>query len=691
MRLRQVMVFLLIHGIVYGQKITPEMEAVQLKKMLLLHHVQPISIDDNFSQRVWSNLLEETDPDRLFFLAGDISKLDLEASKIDNDLNTGTWKFFPLFLEAYKTGLLRAKAAVEQCHTKQVNFLLREKYVIDTSWAKDENEFNDRWRLLMKSEILLDLARLKKPEQGNEQAFLVAQEPASREKIYKAKMRGINRIYEHPTGLSNYVKTIFFKSISAAFDPHSEYMSLEQMQEFVAMLSTEGFFFGFAMHENEQGQLSVTNLVPGEPAWKSGVMEVGDVIERIRWEGKEWIDLTGVSPEELDMVFAESNSAFMEFILRKPDGTQKTVKLKKEKQNDAQSLVRGFLLEGKRTIGYIALPNFYSSFDNGSGARCANDVAKEIVKLKNHKLEGLILDLRYNGGGSLKEAVDMAGIFVDAGPIGIEKERDQDPLTIKDVNRGTIFDGPLVIIVNGYSASASEFLAAALQDYHRAIIVGSQTFGKAIAQEMFSLQPGNPAVNFEKLDSNPGWGFSTITTAKIYRINGKTIQKSGLTPDITLPDLFTGSDGGERTMAYSLASDSILKKTYYQPFAGFPLKLLQQKSDARLLNHPAFNAVREYSDYINEQETVFEEILDWNTVKQHVDHNQKLLKNVSAVMSQITPSFSIGLHEYGKIQVDQDQYIDAVNNAWIKNLSRDIFLEEAFNIICDYIDMQNRN
>jgi carboxyl-terminal processing protease len=347
------------------------------------------------------------------------------------------------------------------------------------------------------------------------------------------------------------------------------------------------------------------------------------------------------------------------------------------------------VLEGKRRIGYISLPDFYSAWGDAEGGKSAGDVAAEILKLKKQNIDGLILDVRFNGGGSLAEAVNMTGIFIEAGPVGIERVKGQEAFTIKDQNRGTVYDGPLTILINSMSASASEFLAAALQDYRRAIIVGSNTFGKGTAQEMFSLRPGKPDVDFANLSAS-GWGFVKVTTGKTYRINGKAIQRRGVVPDISLPDLSDTFGYRESDQDYALRSDSVNKKTYWTPLAKLPLAALAERSKDRVSGHAGFKAITNYTQSvaarINE-----ETARDWNEAKKNMDLQDKLHLNLKSAVATATESFEVKTHEFGKPRMEVDDYVDMVNKAWIKNLSHDISLEEAFNITCDYIDILNQN
>ncbi|HEY0769573.1 MAG TPA: S41 family peptidase, partial [Sphingobacteriaceae bacterium] len=470
---------------------TPSTEAVQLKKLIAEKHLEPGLVDNDFSRDAFNLLLGDCDPEHLYFLREEIDKLNSMHDKIDNDLNLNSWVFFPLFVTVYEKALQRAEKILMDESSKPFDLGKKDVRRADTTWCADDAELRARWRLILKSETLQDMGNARKSKSNiAEKEFLSVQEPVSRKKAQTARLRAIRRIVDHPSGFHDFVLDMYYNALSNAFDPHTVYFSPTQMENFLSALSSEGYYFGFSVRESRSGEIEIANLLPGGPAWKSGEFHSGDVIEKLRWEGKEWMDLAGVTEAEVDAKLSESNQSAMEFVLRKSAGLIKTVRLRKEKLNTEESMVKGFVLSGKKKIGYISLPDFYSSWGDNEGAKCAGDVAAEILKLRKQNIEGLILDVRYNGGGSLLEAMNMTGIFIDAGPVGVERVKGMEPFTLKDSNRGTVYDGPLVIMVNGVSASASELVSAALQDYRRAIIVGSNTYGKATAQEMFSLRPG---------------------------------------------------------------------------------------------------------------------------------------------------------------------------------------------------------
>src|SRR5664279_2385510 len=279
--------------------------------------------------------------------------------------------------------------------------------------------------------------------------------PFVRNKEQKSFKNSINIVLQSAGGIQQYIGDEYCKAIAVCYDPHSAYFPLTEKEDFESELGQQQMVFGFRCKEDDDGSVKIESIMPGSPAFKSGQLNKEDKILSIQWEDKQPIDVSSGGLKQLYEVLAMSNHDKATFKIKKPDGTERTVILLKEKmeEDDDQNKVKSFLLKGSKTIGFISLPSFYQDWENESTGvnGCANDVAKEILKLKKENIEGLIIDLRYNGGGSMDEAIELSGIFIDFGPVGMDKDRDAKLYTLKDVNRGTIYEGPLMLMVNGYT------------------------------------------------------------------------------------------------------------------------------------------------------------------------------------------------------------------------------------------------
>ena len=490
---------------------------------------------------------------------------------------------------------------------------------------------------------------------GKEWKFLPVVTSIIRENIQKNKNDSLQLTDED---LKDFLFELYCDVLANTFDPHTEFMPSEEKEKFETRLSTEGYFFGFALSDNKTQEPEIEKLIPGSAAWKSGELNKGDVLTKISFNGAKPMSLKGLNARQISGLLESPKDARLTMTVRKADGVEKEVTITKEKIRNDENIVKGFVLNGTSKIGYIYLPDFYTTY-NGSTGSCANDVAKEIVKLKKENIQGLLFDVRYNGGGSLQEALDLAGIFIDAGPLCIVRDKTGKTLTLKDPNKGTIYDGPMVLLVNGQSASASELVGAVLQDYHRAVIAGSATYGKGTAQGIIPVD----STDGPKDDWNGD--FVKITSGKFYRITGLTTQNTGVHPDILLPDLFEGMNYHERAAPSALTADSIPKNNYYKPLSELPLSDLIAKSKARIQNDKYFIRVKEESKLLSDPNR-----------KQAIE-KPELTK---------TTMYTADNNSLDKIVIQADSYRADLNNTWLKRLDTDIYIAEGYSILLDLIN-----
>jgi carboxyl-terminal processing protease len=365
--------------------------------------------------------------------------------------------------------------------------------------------------------------------------------------------------------------------------------------------------------------------------------------------------------------------------VRKKNGQLEKVTLQKRKLENDENIVKSFVLKGAKNIGYITLPSFYTRWEDEGGSKCAYDVAKEIVKLKRDSITGLILDLRYNGGGSMQEAIEMAGIFIDEGAICQFNEKGEKLVTLKDINRGVIYNGPLVILVNGYSASASELLAASLQDYNRALIVGSRTHGKGTSQQIYPLE--NKAAT---VISSSGNAFVKLTGGKFYRVTGKSSQFYGVLPDIQIANPFDELGDYESKIPFALKPDTVGSYKYFKPMKELPKNGLQEKSTLRVSGNSKFKSIQMQAQQIR-QERGGKTLLTWEAVEKRIKEGYGF--------GQAKPESSAGYmvlnnNADGKFFATNDVAKD-INKSWRERIAADPYIEESFFILLDLIN-QNK-
>jgi carboxyl-terminal processing protease len=448
------------------------------------------------------------------------------------------------------------------------------------------------------------------------------------------------------------------------------------------MLGNNPLIFGFSLTEGEDGKPEIGHLQPGSPAYLSGQVNEGDRILGIKWDNKESIDVSDAGLRELNEMLSESGGDKVNITVRKVDGTTKQVTLHKEKmavEDEDNNKVKGFLLKGARIVGYISLPDFYSDWEDNSGVNgCANDVGKEIIKLKKENIQGLIIDLRYNGGGSLKEAVELTGIFIDAGPVAQLKERETKISTLKDVNRGTIYDGPLVILVNGNTASASELVAGSLQDYNRALIVGSPTYGKATGQIVLPL---DTTVNIKTYNGkSQAESYIKLTTFKIYRVDGTTAQIKGVIPNIILPEAADANQKDrEANEKFALNASPIDPNKYYTPLQ--PIDVVNPQNAARqeLDSSAYFKATREY---VQKMKTTFQK----KNVSLLVDDFLKQNNGASEPPDfddypVKTPIYSVANHAFEERRIGNNKNLKDANEEFRANVADDPYVRIGYQVV----------
>ncbi len=580
--------------------------ALIITRMAAKFHFAPVPLNDSFSVQVFNAYLQQADPEKVYFTQTDINQLSANKTTLYQQIQLRQTGFVTLAAGLYGQRVQQVDSLLKVICGKPFNFSAPETLSMAEVKSYPANLAGQRTKLykIVKKMVLDNLL------QGNDSITTLSPialtrytdslEPLARGRARSLLSRTFTRAQQLPGGINQQTANYYCKAIAESYDPHTAFMPLTDKENFEAELGNKRMVFGFGLDENDRGEAVIDDLLPGSPAFKSGQFNKGDKIIAVQWAGKEKMDVSDAGMQEIYELMTASNHEELVFTVRKPDGTTRQVPLVKEAVDpDDEERVKSFVLKGAKTIGYISLPAFYEDWEEndegGTGANgCANDVAREIVKLKKEKIDGLVLDLRYNGGGSLAEAVALSGIFIDGGPVEQIKTREAKVITLKDGNRGTIYDGPLVIMVNGYSASASEMVAGTLQDYNRAIVVGSATYGKATAQAVF------PMDTTLKIDDDPSTkkadSYIKITTAQIFRVNGKTAQESGVVPDVLLPDLLQVEGERETDNPMVIKAGMIEANKYYKPYAPLPLQKAAEAGKLAVQQNPYLQRLQQYID-----------------------------------------------------------------------------------------------
>ncbi len=666
-------------------------KAITLTRMIELKHYSPRPIDDSFSLHLFNKIIMDADEQNIFFILPEIKQLETYKFRLGDELRGKSWHFFDLFTALFKNALVRADSLITRLIQQPFDYNTAETITLSNrpgfNFVPDIKALSQRWQRELRWQVLGYIYSFPEEDSSGKNSFrdiLASKESLAREKIKQNQLKGIEHLLSDPVKFNQVVAGIYLNSIATCFDPHTDYFSPEGEEKLQSHLSSETLSFGITLDEKEDGKIIIDNLVPGGPGWKSGEIRKGDELLSLQWQGKEIQDMAGLSAEDAMSILEEPDHDKLSFKLRRADGSLHMASLVKEKIENEENIVKSFVLQGDKKIGYILLPGFYTEWENESGTGCANDVAKEIIKLKKENIDGLILDLRFNGGGSVGEALGLTGIFIDEGTICTQKNKEGKQVALRDPNRGTIYDGPLLVMVNSESASASELVSAALQDYNRAIIAGSTTYGKGTMQQMFSLD----TVSTEARPA-PGKEMVKITAGKIYRVTGKTTQFTGVVPDIALPDAFDGLEYREKFSPGALLPDTARRNSYYFPLPALPLKELQARSTARIDTNKVFTLVKKL---IAEEKTALTSG-SW-TIPLQADQFAAYMKqhekdlDFSFLETYATGRFKAGNHAQDKLLMQNNPYAVEVNNTMIKNISSDIYIEECFSILLDMINLQ---
>ncbi|HQR01208.1 MAG TPA: S41 family peptidase, partial [Ferruginibacter sp.] len=491
---------------------TLQQKALTLRRFLEKNHYQPLSWNDSASARLYDKWIGELDEEKLFFTQAEINQLAVFKTKLDEELQGRGWEFFTRSSTLFRLAILRADSLMQAILSKPLDFSKPDNIVWPCAdYAANTTELALRWQRLFKWRILEDIA----DKLTGDGKTLPLQQPVDfgkwekemREKLKKREGQYIKGMLKTPASFIADREDEYLNSIAWCYDPHTAYMNLKEKKEFETDMSASEYSAGFDLEENEKGDKMIGYLQPGGSAWRSGQLHTGDQVVAVKTDGVEKKVEDMDDDDELERALGGSSQSDLELTVRTTAGETKTVKLTKEKITAEESIVKSYVLRGSRNIGYINLPGFYSRESESIRDErdikydgCANDVSKEIVKLKRDSIAGLILDLRYNGGGSMWEAMQLAGIFIDIGPVASVKDREGKLRFLKDPNRGTIYDGPLIVLVNGASASASEFVSAVLQDYNREVRlkwIQFPRFNPDTQVEVVSSNWYNPLMNYK--------------------------------------------------------------------------------------------------------------------------------------------------------------------------------------------------
>lgn len=670
------LVFLLASFSLFGQSDENTCELVsKINTLLQQEHFKPKKVDDSLSVYVFDNLIDALDFNRNIFTKKEYLKLRKHRLKLDNYILKNNCSFMNEFISIYKTALVRKKNVLEKIqndpfdYTKNDSIRFSKKNFPFDLVAKDLDYV---WKKRIKYTILEDISKMSTNLDSLTENFS-ALERITKSKLFDANLCQVNTILETKNQIEVDLQNAFLNLFCTYFDPHTNYFSLAAKSNFMSGLSSSTLSLGLIFQLNEKEQIVIAEIVPAGPAAKSNKFEKDDILLEI--SNTRNISYT-VSCSSLDkvgeMIFSDTDPT-IELTIQKKGGAVTKVILQKQFMKATDNAVYSFIAENDTKIGYINIPSFYSNFDNNIIQGCTDDVAKEIVKLQKENIKGLVIDLQNNGGGSIEEAIRLSGIFIDRGPFSILTNNNKDQIILQNEYEGSLYNGPIVLLMNGNSASASELFAAAIQDYNRGLVIGSTSLGKATMQ---SIAP---------LDTAKEESFVKVTIEKFYRITGESNQIKGIIPDVALPILFDSIIPREKSYATAFKNESIIPKIRFAPLPNNNFSQIIKLSNSRVKNSAIFNKIRMANEEINAlyNNPKKPTRLAFTDVFEDVHENDSLWNQFKKIVNRES-NFTLSNTADDLEKIKKDTFLQDINSYKIENLKNSPYLEEAIAILNDY-------
>ncbi|WP_445725553.1 carboxy terminal-processing peptidase [Flavobacterium sp.] len=651
-----------------------------LRYVLTEGHYQPTEFDNTFSENVYNSFIENLDPSKRYFIQADIDEFSQYKLVIDDQIKNEDLTFFYTVYNRFIERSNETKVFYKEILENPFDFNVDESFDMDyekSPYASDKEQLMEFWRKQIKISTLAILYdKMKEEETKFEKDSTYQIQPmALLEKDSRdAVSKNMTEFYERFDELTyaDWFAT-YINCIAEQFDPHTSYFDPSIKKKFDQSMS--GKLEGIGARFQKQNEYTkVIELISGGPAWKQGELEVGDLIVKVAQENGEPLDIVGMRLDDAIEFIKGPKGSNVSLTVKKIDGTTQIITITRDVVELEETFVKSSVVKKDgRTFGVIDLPKFYIDFDETNFRNSTTDMVQEIERLKEENVEGLVLDLRNNGGGSLQTAIEISGLFINKGPIVQVKYRGVKPEVKSDIDPKIQWDGPLVVLVNELSASASEIFAAAMQDYKRAVIIGGkQTFGKGTVQSVIDLN------RYHNL--NEDIGALKLTIQKFYRINGSSNQLEGVHSDIILPDRYTYLEIGERDEKNALKFDKVDAADYtiWNNYENFDTVI--NNSKIRIAENNTFNLIDENAKWLKNAQDDTLIYLKYDAYKKDIESHEELASKFKAIKDYTTNlTFTSPLYE--QELVSNDTSLAEKREAWHKNLKKDIYIEEALNVL----------
>lgn len=665
---------------------------VSVKNTLSYLHYSPKPINDAYSEEVFKHYFETVDASKRYFLQSDMDEFGKHRTKLDDYLNQGDLTFYKLTVDRLYQRVDEIDKITQDILSKPINLEEDETLILEPKLKKypaNSKELSEEWKKYIKYNILQEMESLTAKEEMQKEKKDSVQKFQLKDTIKleiltpeQKRIKATAEVKDLVTDTFRRFKkrnkmdwfTVYMNAYTEVFDPHTNYYSPKNKEDFDTQFTGKVIGIG-AIIQEKKGYLYLGALTIGAPAWRSKQLSEGDKILKVRSKPNEDpVNVVGMLSDEAVRLIRGEKGTKVTLTVEKKDKTIKEVTLIREEVAIEDTFARSIIVnsaDGKK-YGFINLPSFNADFEDSKGRNASDDIKNELIKLKAQNVEGIILDLRNNGGGSLTEVGDIMGLFMNAGPYVQVKDGNGKIQTLKNKTNAPLWTGPLVIMQNELSASASEILAGAMQDYGRAVIIGSpQSFGKGTVQTFVDLN--------RFLNTNDDFGSLKLTIQKFYRITGESTQRKGIESDIKMKDFFTYAEIGERYDDYALPWDKI-PAVAYQPVNYFSVAALQKGVETRLLNNKTYQLVQEsaqWKENLDKEESISLKLSKFNELMK----TRKAQIEKFKALDKFNNGLKFTLNPDEVIREKKDEAFAKKSENWVKNLKRDLYLQEAVTVI----------
>jgi carboxyl-terminal processing protease len=697
------------------EKTDPEKDKLLLELLTFVierGHYDPAAIDDKFSAGIYKDYIEALDPSKRFFLQSDIDEFAKYETQLDDQIKNKDLSFFNLTYERLIKRIEESKAFYKDVLAKPFDFSVKEDFNTDYEklpFAKNTAELKEKWRKQIKLSALSSLTDKLKMQQDikngvvNDKTKKAAADKLKNDgtdaglaenktddklanktfeelekETRESSLKSLNEYFDFINDLDqNDWFSVYVNAIATRFDPHTNYFAPDEKERFDVSMSGKLEGIG-ARLQKKNDYTEISELISGGPAWRGKELETGDIIMKVAQGNAEAVDVVGMHLDDVVKKIKGPKGTEVRLTVKKVDGTIKVISIIRDIVEIEETYAKSSIVEKNgMKYGVIYLPKFYIDFENNDSRDAGKDMAVEVDRLKKAGVQGIVLDLRDNGGGSLKTVVDIAGLFIEEGPVVQIKSAGRKKEVLYDHDKRVQWDGPLVIMQNSFSASASEILAAAIQDYRRGIIIGSkQSYGKGTVQNVIDLN------QFVRDNAMGDLGALKTTTQKFYRINGGSTQLEGVSSDVAIPDRYAYLKMGERDIDNAMPWDKIdpAEFKFWDKQNNFDAAI--DNSKKRIADNPKFKLIDENAKWIDDRnkENIYSLNIDQFKAEQAaIEEKAKKYKSIADYQN----SLKFASLPYEEEAMKADSSLKEKRDRWHESLSKDIYVEEAINVLDD--------